>query len=95
MDVVLQILLLAGEAEVCFATAQPFTVWADAIISDEATRGAGLLGEGVILGQEPAASPTGSDRGAHESTGRRPVPSCDAIPPPRLGLRTSAVGGRQ
>jgi hypothetical protein len=59
IDVVLRVPLLAGEAQAYFATGRPFTVWADAIVDDEAIRGKGLLGGGVILSQEPTASRPG------------------------------------
>jgi hypothetical protein len=52
--------LLAGEVQAYFATGQPFTVWADAIVDDEAIRGEGLLGGGVILTQEPTPSRAGA-----------------------------------
>jgi hypothetical protein len=49
--------LLAGEAAL-FTVGQAFTVAADAIVGDDTIRGEGLLGVGVVLGQELAAPPT-------------------------------------
>ncbi len=81
-DVVLRVFLQASEADAFFAADQPFTVWADAIVSDEATRGEGLLGEGVILGQESAAAD-------------RPLPSRRVVVPAQHRTAAHTVAGRQ
>ena len=54
VDIVVCIPLVSAEAEGYFAAGQPFTLWADAIVSDETIRGEGLLGDGVITGREPS-----------------------------------------
>ncbi len=48
---VVRVRLLAGEPEAFFATGQPFTLWADAIVDDQTVRGEGRLGDGFILSQ--------------------------------------------
>jgi hypothetical protein len=45
---------LAREPDAFFADGQTFTLWADAIVDDDAVLGEGLLGDGVTLTQEPA-----------------------------------------
>jgi hypothetical protein len=73
--------LLPGEGDALFIGGQIFTVWADAIVSDISVRGTGLLGDGVMVGREPA-----SDQDvAQTATHRRPSYR-RAIPPPRTGL---------
>jgi hypothetical protein len=81
--------LLAGEPEAFFSTGQPFTLWADAIVSDQAVRGAGRLGEGVILGQESAADAAARAAARPALTYRR------TVPPPRRGTGASLMAGRQ
>ena len=52
--------LADGEAEVYFAPAHGFTIWADGVV-DRTIRARGVIGYGVIAGPEPA--PVTSDDG--------------------------------
>jgi hypothetical protein len=61
---VARVQLRAGEAGAFFATGQPFTLSADAIVDDETIRGKVLTGDGVITGREPEVPQTGSVRAA-------------------------------
>lgn len=78
--------LLPGEAGALFATGQIFTVWADAIVSDNNVSGADLLGDAVIVGHEPASDQDVVRFAAHQRP-RHPR----AVPPPRTGPATPAM----
>jgi hypothetical protein len=89
MEAVLRVRLLDEEAEIFFPAGQPFTVWVDAIAGDKAIRGHGLVGDGVILGPEPAAPPPGGAREAVPAQGRPPASQ------PPLSIGTWPAAGRQ
>jgi hypothetical protein len=81
--------LLAGEPEAFLAAGQPFNVWADAIVDDQTVRGECLLGDGVIVSQEPVAGQAPPTAARPALTDRRTVAQ------PRPGARASTAGGRQ
>ena len=86
---VVRVRLLAGEPEAFFATGQPFTLWADAIVDDQTVRGEGRLGDGFILSQESAADEAARAAARPALTYRRTVPR------PRRGTGASLMAGRQ
>lgn len=95
VHLVVRVRLLHGEREAFFATGQPFTLWADAIVGDQTIRGEGLLGDGVITGDESAGSPVASSDEA-PGTPARPAPACGRmVPQPRPGAGASLMAGRR
>jgi hypothetical protein len=92
---VVRVRLLTGEPEAFFATGQPFTLWADAIVDDVSIRGEGLLGDGVITGDEPEVSPAISSDEAPGTTARPAPADRRMVPQPRPGVRASPIGGRR
>jgi hypothetical protein len=95
LDVVVHVPLLAGEAEAFFATGQPLTVWADAIVDDETIHGEGVLGDSVILSHESAALPNASDQEVLRATARLPLSEGRTGPKPNRGHGASPVAERQ
>jgi hypothetical protein len=89
VDAVVRVCLLAGELEAFFATGQPFTVWADAIVDDQTVRGEGRLGDGFIVSQESAADEAPRAAVCPALAYRRTVVR------PRRGTGASVVAGRQ
>jgi hypothetical protein len=87
----LHVRLLDGEAEASFGVGQPFVVWADAMVDDMAIRGERLVGDGVIVSQEPAAGPSGADpEGLGPTSGQ---PYHRTARKPEITAGTSRVGG--
>jgi hypothetical protein len=89
VDAVVCIRLLAGESEAFFATGQPLTLWADAIVDDQTVRGEGRMGDGFIVCQESAADEAARAAARPALTYRRTVPR------PRRGTGASLMAGRQ
>lgn len=89
VETIVRVRLLAGESEAFFATGQPFTLWADALVDDRAVCGEGSLGDGVILSLESAADRDNQAAARPALTDRRTVPG------PRLGAGAPLTAARQ
>jgi hypothetical protein len=103
LTVVVRIALADSEAQALFPVGQRVTIWADAIVGYTIC-GDGLVGYGVISGQESSPAPGVGDHGAHRTTAvaaaprlagedaRRPPGRGEAVPQPRLCTGASPAG---
>jgi hypothetical protein len=92
---ILRIALRAGEAEAFFDAAPGFTVWADAIVGDDTIRGEGLIGDGVLVGQEPADPPGAGDQAGLWPPGQRRLPYRRNNPAAGAGRGATALAVRR